>query len=518
MRGFFGDGIADRLMIPYARKLWTVEPSTMDFDWIGRRVPTPEVDRILNGALTDDVQQVGATAHFWYPWRGGIEAMASALADRVESIELGCEVRAIDLDRRASRSKGERRSPSIELIFTLPLASLPRFIENLPSDIASACARLAVPGDSQHQSRRRPSGSFAVPLGLFLRRRVSLPSRLVSGELQPAQRSAREELDRDRSRVCSRASRQISSAPFEGTIEALRSAKILDDDDRVELVHAEAIAPAYVIYDLDHAAAVETVVSWLRAQGIRAAGRVWRVAVLQHGSCDEERSTRSRGDTRRATRRGRGSGRAGENPAGSLRAASRPPLAGAVGAEPPRASREHRTAAAAASRAARCSVATRAARPGTREPRIRLRRGDCGEVAASRCRGGDSGPVAARLCPRQSSRGSQSTSFPPRLRIRWSPRSSSSGRSACSSASFEITTSTLSASISADELTVRSPRSVAARRATSLTSMPILARAESCWRSAPVPQPKSTTTSVGRSSCSNLCRSSRPPSSPTDRW
>ena len=36
MRGFFGDGIAEHLMIPYARKIWTVEPKTMDFGWIGR--------------------------------------------------------------------------------------------------------------------------------------------------------------------------------------------------------------------------------------------------------------------------------------------------------------------------------------------------------------------------------------------------------------------------------------------------------------------------------------------------
>src|SRR6266508_1129802 len=64
MCGFFGNGIAERLMIPYARKLWTVEPAVMDFSWIGRRVPTPDLERILTGALTDDVDQVGATAQF----------------------------------------------------------------------------------------------------------------------------------------------------------------------------------------------------------------------------------------------------------------------------------------------------------------------------------------------------------------------------------------------------------------------------------------------------------------------
>src|SRR6185295_14758808 len=75
MRGFFGDGIADHLMIPYARKIWTVEPSEMDFSWIGRRVPTPEFERIIAGALSNEVSQVGATSHFWYPRSGGIEPL-----------------------------------------------------------------------------------------------------------------------------------------------------------------------------------------------------------------------------------------------------------------------------------------------------------------------------------------------------------------------------------------------------------------------------------------------------------
>jgi len=75
MRGFFGTGIAEHLMIPYARKIWTVEPSTMDFSWIGRRVPTPDVERIVEGAVTPEVELVGATANFWYPREGGIEPL-----------------------------------------------------------------------------------------------------------------------------------------------------------------------------------------------------------------------------------------------------------------------------------------------------------------------------------------------------------------------------------------------------------------------------------------------------------
>ena len=57
---------------------------------------------------------------------------------------------------------------------------------------------------------------------------------------------------------------------------SLRRAGILTDDDSVEVVHAQAIEPAYVIYDLDHARSVETIVSWLAEQDIHAAGRFGR--------------------------------------------------------------------------------------------------------------------------------------------------------------------------------------------------------------------------------------------------
>ena len=100
MRGVSDDGIAEHLMIPYARKIWTVEPREMEFGWIDRRVPTPDVERIVAGAVSEDVGQVGATAHFWYPKRGGIEALPRALGERVDGVQLGREVARIDVAAR----------------------------------------------------------------------------------------------------------------------------------------------------------------------------------------------------------------------------------------------------------------------------------------------------------------------------------------------------------------------------------------------------------------------------------
>jgi protoporphyrinogen oxidase len=283
MRGFFGNAIADRLMIPYARKIWTVEPSTMDFDWIGRRVPTPEVDRILIGALTDDVEQVGATANFWYPWRGGIEALPRALADRVDGIELNREVQRIDLKRRVVELADGEAIAFGELIFTLPLARLPAWIPDLPDRVADACARL------------RFQGILNINLGVdrpllspyhwvyfyedgFPFHRVSFPGNFSPHNVPDGKASISTEV------AYVPGTRLDIEQAVSDTIEALRSARILHPDDGVEAVHVEAIAPAYVIYDLDHASAVRDVVGWLRSVGIRAAGRFgeWQYFNMDH--------------------------------------------------------------------------------------------------------------------------------------------------------------------------------------------------------------------------------------------
>jgi protoporphyrinogen oxidase len=283
MRGFFGDGIAESLMIPYARKLWTVEPSTMDFNWIGRRVPTPDLARILTGALTDDVEQVGATAHFWYPWQGGIEALPSALAARIEGIQLNHEVERIDLARKIIDVRGGDSIAFGELIFTLPLVRLPDLVPDLPPAIVEACEALKFQGIMNiNLGIDRPVLSkhhwvYFYEDG-FPFHRLSFPGNFSPNNVPPGKSSISTEV------AYAPGKEPDEERAVEETIAGLRAAHILEPDDKIELVHVEAICPAYVIYDLAHAGAVETIVSWLASQGVRAAGRFgeWQYLNMDH--------------------------------------------------------------------------------------------------------------------------------------------------------------------------------------------------------------------------------------------
>ncbi|MGH3109627.1 MAG: hypothetical protein ACRDQT_01765, partial [Gaiellaceae bacterium] len=91
-----------------------------------------------------------------------------------------------------------------------------------------------------------------------------------------------------------------------------------DRDDRVELVHAQEIFPAYVIYDLDHAANLGTVRSWLAEQGIVPAGRFgeWQYFNMDHAMKSGREAARTLAAQPGKARRDVEHGRTGVAPGG----------------------------------------------------------------------------------------------------------------------------------------------------------------------------------------------------------
>ena len=284
MRGTFGNAITERLMIPYARKLWTVEPSTMDFDWIGRRVPTPDVSRILLGALTDDVEQIGATANFWYPLRGGIEALPAALARRVTGLELGRTIDAIDIRRRVMTFADGDALEFDRLVLTTPLHELPRLLgEAVPTRIARACDRLAyqnILSVNLGVDRPRSSDMHWVYFyeDEFPFHRLSFPGAFSPHNVPEGKSSLSIEI------ACPRGHDVDADHLATQTVEALRRASIIGAKDEVELVDTQFISPAYVIYDLEHQRNVDSIVAWLAEHRVWCAGRFgsWGYLNMDH--------------------------------------------------------------------------------------------------------------------------------------------------------------------------------------------------------------------------------------------
>jgi UDP-galactopyranose mutase len=84
----WGRGIARHFAIPYNKKLWTVPLNEMETSWLGGRVPLPDLEQIIEGALEPVAKPMGPNARFGYPLSGGFQALMSGflplIAGRVE--------------------------------------------------------------------------------------------------------------------------------------------------------------------------------------------------------------------------------------------------------------------------------------------------------------------------------------------------------------------------------------------------------------------------------------------------
>lgn len=88
----WGAGIAKHFAIPYNEKLWATPLSEMETSWLGGRVPLPDIEQMIAGALEPVPQPMGPNARFGYPLRGGFQALMDAFLPK-----LGCEL-ALDTE------------------------------------------------------------------------------------------------------------------------------------------------------------------------------------------------------------------------------------------------------------------------------------------------------------------------------------------------------------------------------------------------------------------------------------
>jgi UDP-galactopyranose mutase len=139
----WGAGIARHFAIPYNRKLWTVPLSEMETSWLGGRVPLPDLEEIIEGALEPVAKPMGPNARFGYPLRGGFQALMSGFLPHIKGkLELNADVVQLSPSQRIVALADGRRFRYGQLISTMPLPELVRII----GDEAPAAVREAARG------------------------------------------------------------------------------------------------------------------------------------------------------------------------------------------------------------------------------------------------------------------------------------------------------------------------------------------------------------------------------------
>lgn len=142
--GVWGRGIARHFAIPYNRKLWTVPLNEMETSWLGGRVPLPDLEEIIEGALEPVGKPMGPNARFGYPLSGGFQALMSGFLPHIKG--------RIEMNKAASQllprehvlvlADGSRYRYD-HLLSTMPLRELIKLIgSEAPEEVRAAAQGL----------------------------------------------------------------------------------------------------------------------------------------------------------------------------------------------------------------------------------------------------------------------------------------------------------------------------------------------------------------------------------------
>jgi protoporphyrinogen oxidase/glycosyltransferase involved in cell wall biosynthesis len=273
----WGAGIAKHFAIPYNRKLWAVPLAEMETSWLDGRVPLPDLEEIIDGALKPSASPMGPNARFGYPLRGGFQALVSAFVPHIKgTIELNADVAQLSPRQRIITLRDGRRYQYDTLISTMPLPELVKSIgDEAPEEVRQAanglkhisvrCVNLGVarehitdkhwiyyPEDSVIFHRIFAQGNASPdcnpPGGFGITCEIS-----YSPAWKPLPASGQ--------------------ALIERCIRDCIKVGILREDDRIIAANEIDMPYAYVVYDHARARNVEAIKSWLAMHGVILAGR-----------------------------------------------------------------------------------------------------------------------------------------------------------------------------------------------------------------------------------------------------
>jgi len=140
----WGRGIARHFAIPYNTKLWGLPLAEMETSWLGGRVPLPDLEEMIEGALRPTPKPMGPNARFGYPLRGGFQALMDGFLPLLKGpLRLNTRVTAVSPSEHTVALHDGTVIHYDQLISTMPLTALIRAMgDEAPPEIQQAAAGL----------------------------------------------------------------------------------------------------------------------------------------------------------------------------------------------------------------------------------------------------------------------------------------------------------------------------------------------------------------------------------------
>ncbi|GAB3436366.1 FAD-dependent oxidoreductase [Massilia solisilvae] len=270
----WGKGIAKHFAIPYNRKIWTVPLTEMETSWLGGRVPLPNLEEIISGALEPVAKPMGPNARFGYPKKGGFQALMDGFKPHIKGkVETNADVVQVLPREHVVALADGRRFRYDNLVSTMPLPELVKLIgDEAPEEVRAAAKGL------RHVSIR------CVNIGID---RVATDKHwiyypedtifhriFVQGNASPQCNPPG-----GFGFTCEISYSPYKPLPVDGdeliarAIEDCRKVGMIQPGDKILAANQVDMPIAYVLYDHNRATNVETCKAWLKQFDITLAGR-----------------------------------------------------------------------------------------------------------------------------------------------------------------------------------------------------------------------------------------------------
>jgi protoporphyrinogen oxidase len=274
----FGEGITRIYLQPYNEKIWKFDPAFMDTQMVDR-IPKPPQEDVVKSARGVPTEGYTHQLHFHYPKSGGFQTMVNAYRDRAlargQKIESGVQIHRLE-----KASEGwiiDTNHGSIEAKQLVNCTPLHEFFTLItpPDDIRKCLNQLMY--NSIYivivQVKKDNIGDhFAlyIPEKDVLFHRLSKLNFLGDEYKLPGSGSTlmAEVTFRPGSYLASIAENEI----VERVIQSLARLGFIDRRDIIDTA-TRMERYAYVIYDLNHRQNVNSILAYLKDQGISSAGR-----------------------------------------------------------------------------------------------------------------------------------------------------------------------------------------------------------------------------------------------------
>jgi len=284
----FGNGIAEKYLLPYNEKIWKHDLEDMSIHWV-ERIPKPPLRDIIKSAIGVKTEGYKHQLHFYYPRIGGINSLIESLANKVKNIERGFKVREIKkLNNRWKLSNGQKTKECDRIISTIPVFELIHCLDDVPAEVNKALegfvynSLIIVMIGIKNESLTDKTAIY-IPDSKILPHRVCFMKYFS---------------DNNAPKGCSHLIAEITVQPDSdllGTDDSVLVERVSSQLESIcgfsknEIISTDVqrIKYAYIIFDKDYGKNTEIVFNYLNELGIHCTGRFGTFQYINMDACVE---------------------------------------------------------------------------------------------------------------------------------------------------------------------------------------------------------------------------------------